>query len=345
MSFPARIVGGGGASGLEHWTKEVELTLVTQWAMCPTARSTKGVSQVILHMLLSGFFNTCSFCFCHPALHGDINLWLADSQAQVSAYSCKHIRTLDFPERICLFFSSFKTNVCHGRWSRARHTMVFFPSLNIVLIVWMNKTVASADVLIRGQDLKVNLCSESHRSPFPPLHPNQSLTSALLTKLYQKTVCGTYRPVDVIKIRADFTETSDSRIEKWHTLCVSWPACLPFNPRGLFLVNLHNSRTWASMGPPFHPEPKVQCYSWTLKGKVKPRKRGLRSRVQGRKSIWSQRVVKSHRLLAGSHRGAKSEYCACDALGSSSSIYYRQNIIIPITSCLMYNSISSLFKV
>lgn len=108
MSFPARR--WGGPSGLEGWTKEFELTLVTH----PTAWSTKGVSQVILHMLLSGFFNTCSFCFCHPALHGDINLWLADSQAQVSAYSCEHIRTLDFPERIRLFFPSFKTNVCHG---------------------------------------------------------------------------------------------------------------------------------------------------------------------------------------------------------------------------------------
>lgn len=106
MSFPARRWGGGGGpSGLQGWTKELKLTLVTQWAMCPTAWITKAVSQVILHMLLSGFFNTCSFCFCHPALHGDINLRLADSQAQVSAYSSEHIRTLDFPKGICLFFS------------------------------------------------------------------------------------------------------------------------------------------------------------------------------------------------------------------------------------------------
>lgn len=57
---------------------------------------------------------------------------------------------------------------------------------------------------------------------------------------------------------------------------VSSPVCLPFNTRGLFLVNSHNSRTRASMGSRLHLEPTVQCYSWTLKGKVKPRKRGLR---------------------------------------------------------------------
>lgn len=169
------------------------------------------MSQVILHMLLSGFFNTCSFCFCHPALHGDINLWLADSQAQVSAYSCKHIRTLDFPQRIPLFFSSFQTNVCHGRWSRARTTRASFPSLNIVLMVSTNKSVRGYR---RCADQRPRPETESPLRvpslPFPSAAPNQSLTSVLLTKL----VCGSSRPVDLIKKRADFTEMPDSRIEK-----------------------------------------------------------------------------------------------------------------------------------
>lgn len=144
----------------------------------------------------------------------------------------------------------------------------------------MNKTVASADVLIRGQGLKLNLCSESHHShsssaPKPIVGVgifNQTLPKDCLrwfqTRPYPKDTHWFYR---------NFRQP---HWEMTHFVCagaVSSPACLPFNTRGLFLVNLHNSRTWASMGPRFHPEPTVQCYSWTLKGKVKPRKRGLRS--------------------------------------------------------------------
>lgn len=144
--------GRGGPQGSNAGQKSWSSHLWPMWAMCPTAWSTKGVSQVILHMLLSGFFNTCSFCFCQPALHGDINLWLADSQAQVSAYSCGHIRTLDFPERIRLFFQALKQTFVTvfplssvAGWGP--ETLSFFSPLNIVLIVSMNKTVASADAL------------------------------------------------------------------------------------------------------------------------------------------------------------------------------------------------------
>ena len=149
--------------------------------MCPTAWNTKAVSAVVLHMLLSGFFNTCSFCFCHPALHGNINLWLADSQSQVSPYSREHIRTLDFPERIHLFFF----------FQASRSLSWFFslsscPSLNIVLIVSANKTVASADVLIGGQD--VQLCSESHHSHCSPLRRAKPIVDVcIFNQFYQRT--------------------------------------------------------------------------------------------------------------------------------------------------------------
>lgn len=66
-----------------------------------------------------------------------------------------------------------------------------------------------------------------------------------------------------------------------HTLCVpgdvSSPACLPFNPHSLFLVNLHNSWTWACMGPQFYLEPTVPSYKWTQDRKVKPHQPGLGS--------------------------------------------------------------------
>lgn len=61
-------------------------TLVTHWAMCPRASSTKGAAQVILHMLLSCFFNTCTLCLCHPTLLSDINLWHTDKLVRVSFY-------------------------------------------------------------------------------------------------------------------------------------------------------------------------------------------------------------------------------------------------------------------
>lgn len=85
MSFPARRK-GGGALGAPTPDKRVGAHTCDPVSHVPHSVEHKGVSQVILHMLLSGFFNTCSFCFCQPALHGDIKLWLADSQAQVSAY-------------------------------------------------------------------------------------------------------------------------------------------------------------------------------------------------------------------------------------------------------------------
>lgn len=142
--FPCQEI--GGPSGLKCWTKEFELTLVTQWAMCPTAWSTKGVSQVILHMLLSGFFNTCSFCFCHPALHGDINLWLADSQAQVSAYKLWTHQNSWLSRKNPSFFFSFKTNICQVFFFfllpsvEGQNHYRYFSSFSIVLIVTMNKT-------------------------------------------------------------------------------------------------------------------------------------------------------------------------------------------------------------
>lgn len=89
---------------------------------------------------------------------------------------------------------------------------LFFSPLNVVLIVSMNKTVTSADVLIRGQDLKLNLSLSLLFSPLPssaPTSANESLTSVSLTKLYQKTVCVSSRHVHILQIC-----TSDSRTEK-----------------------------------------------------------------------------------------------------------------------------------
>lgn len=96
--FPCQEIRGPRGSNVGQ--KSLSSHLWPSEPCAPQREAQKGVSQVILHMLLSGFFNTCSFCFCHPARHGDINLWLADSPAQVSAYSSEHIRTLGFPERI-----------------------------------------------------------------------------------------------------------------------------------------------------------------------------------------------------------------------------------------------------
>lgn len=135
----------------------------------------------------------------------------------------------------------------------------------------------------------------------------------------------------------DFTDTSDSCTEKWHF--VSSPACLPFNTRGLFLVNLHNSRTWASMGPRFHLEPTVQCYSWTLKEKVKPRKRALRST-----EFKEGNVYEISMLAVGCsqvHIEPQNLTTVCAMLWVAAA---QQNIIITITSGLMYNSISCSFK-
>lgn len=82
-----------------------------------------------------------------------------------------------------------------------------------------------------------------------------------------------------------------------HTLCVpgdvSSPACLPFNPHSLFLVDLHNSWTWACMGPQFYLEPTVPSYKWTRVREVKPHQRSLRSTElkEGNVFTWSQGIL------------------------------------------------------
>lgn len=157
--------------------------------MCPTAWSTKGTTQVILHMLLSCFFNTCTLCLCHPVLLSDINLWHTDNQVRVSIYRA----TVNIQE---VFLTFYKESIFHRFWL-VKFIMVFTAgnrechelfccnqrrrplvdrkmlpiqgdfwtavslssSLNLVSIVPMDNTMVSGDVAIRGRDLKLNPCA------------------------------------------------------------------------------------------------------------------------------------------------------------------------------------------
>lgn len=85
--------------------------------MCPTARNTKGTTQVILHMLLSCFFNTCTLCLCHPVLLSDINLWHTDNQVWVSIYRA----TVNIQE---VFLTFYKESIFHRFWL-VKFIMVF----------------------------------------------------------------------------------------------------------------------------------------------------------------------------------------------------------------------------
>lgn len=168
--------------------------------------------------------------------------------------SCEHIRTLDFPERIRLFFSALRRLSSFFFFFCCRRLLVEGQkhSFSIVLIVTMNRTEGSANVLIRVQDLKLNLCWASSFS-----FSSSALTSIVDFNIFHQTLAKSSGHVDLLKIRADFTR--NFRQPHWkmtHSVCagaVSSPACLPFNTRGLFLVNLHNSRTWASMGAAVSP--------------------------------------------------------------------------------------------
>lgn len=312
--------------------------------MCPTAWSTKGVSQVILHMLLSGFFNTCSFCFCHPARHSDINLWLADSQAQVSAYSSQHIRTLGFPERIRPFSKLHDEDLSQvfffcGCWSLVEGEFFFFFEHSFNCISGQN--IASTDVLIRGQELKLLGIHTLFQFVFlsltkwVPARGSTWVPDTLIHKTF-------YR--NIRQLLDNLTG-----IEKWHNfVCagvVSSPACLPFNTHSPFLVGLHNSWTWASMGPRFHLEPTVHCYSWTLQGKVKPCKRGLRSKEFKEGNVYEVSVLWYLTDWLQVHIRVQNQCIVCMMLWAVALTFYYPQNLITITSCLMYNSIIRYFKV
>lgn len=206
-------------------------------------------------------------------------------------------------------------------------------------------------MLIRVQDLKLNLCWASSFS-----FSSSALTSIVDFSIFNKTLAESSRHVDLLKmrlicLRLILQETSDSRIEKWHTLCVPGPChhlrvCHSIHAAFSLLIYTiaEPEQAW---GPPFHPEPTVHCYSWTLKGEVTPRKRGLRStEFKEGKCVWSRCVCEisppASRFTSGRQIWAVCvRVCAMFWVAAASTI----NTIITITSCLMYNSVSSLFKV
>lgn len=72
--------------GHRHRTKRFSSSLWPSELSALQQETQKGVTQVILHMLLSCFFNTCTLYLCHLMLLSDINLWHFDNLLWVLDY-------------------------------------------------------------------------------------------------------------------------------------------------------------------------------------------------------------------------------------------------------------------
>lgn len=132
--FPCQEMGGGGSGprGSNAGQKSLSSHLWPSEPCAPQRGAQRGCHR---------WFYTCSclafstlvvsvFVTQHYTVTSTSGSLTARPRFQLT--SCEHIRTLDFPERIRLFFFSFTTNVCHvffffsaavGRWSRARNIL------------------------------------------------------------------------------------------------------------------------------------------------------------------------------------------------------------------------------